>query len=182
MSSPIPDNNQAAEMASALALHPDYRILRRLQHKQVFAETLQGQPLLKGIVLDTETTGLNTAECKVIELGMILFEFNPETGQLHRVLKVFDELEDPGVPIPPETTAVHHITDDMVRGKRINDAEVNAMLRDASVVIAHNAAFDRPFVEQRWPAFENTHWACSIKDIDWRAEGLGSPKLGFSCR
>ena len=179
MSSPIPDNNQAAEMASALALHPDYRILRRLQHKQVFEETLPGQPLLKGIVLDTETTGLNTAECKVIELGMILFEFNPETGQLHRVLKVFDELEDPGVPIPPETTAVHHITDDMVRGKRINDAAVEKVIADASVIIAHNASFDRPFVEKRWPVFKDKQWVCSIKDIDWKSEGVGSAKLEY---
>jgi DNA polymerase-3 subunit epsilon len=179
MSTQIPDNTQAAEMATALEMHPDYRILRRLQPKQVYAHALPGQHLLKGIVLDTETTGLNTAECQVIELGMILFEFNPETGQLHRVLKVFDELEDPGVPIPPETTAVHHITDDMVRGKRINDNEVNAMLSEASVVIAHNAPFDRPFVEQRWPGFADKQWACSIKDIDWRAEGLGSAKLEY---
>jgi DNA polymerase-3 subunit epsilon len=175
----IPDDSQAADMALSLALHPDYRILRRLQPKQVFADAPDGRRLLKGIVLDTETTGLNTSLCKVIELGMILFEFDPETGQLHRVLKVFDELEDPGVPIPPETTAVHHITDDMVRGKRINDHEVQSMLAEASVVIAHNAPFDRPFVEQRWPAFENKHWACSIKDIDWKAEGLGSAKLEY---
>jgi DNA polymerase-3 subunit epsilon len=175
----IPDDSQAADMALSLALHPDYRILRRLQPKQVFADPPAGRRLLKGIVLDTETTGLNTSLCKVIELGMILFEFDPETGQLHRVLKVFDELEDPGVPIPPETTAVHHITDDMVRGKRINDHEVQFMLDEASVVIAHNAPFDRPFVEQRWPAFEDKHWACSIKDIDWKAEGLGSAKLEY---
>lgn len=179
MNLPVPNDSQAAEMALSLALHPDYRILRRLQPRHVFAEATDGRRLLKGIVLDTETTGLNTALCKVIELGMILFEFDPETGQLHRVLKVFDELEDPGIPIPPETTAVHHITDDMVRGKRINDQEVRSLLADASVVIAHNAAFDRPFVEQRWPEFENKAWVCSIKDIDWKAEGLGSAKLEY---
>jgi DNA polymerase-3 subunit epsilon len=175
----IPNDSQAADMALSLALHPDYRILRRLQPQLVFSEAPAGRQMLKGIVLDTETTGLNTAECIVIELGMILFEFDPQTGQVHRVLKVFDELEDPGVPIPPETTAVHHITDDMVRGKRINDQEVLSMLAQASVVIAHNAAFDRPFVEQRWPEFENKPWVCSIKDIDWKAEGLGSAKLEY---
>lgn len=179
MTPSIPNDSQAADMALSLALHPDYRILRRLQPQLVFSEAPAGRQMLKGIVLDTETTGLNTAECKVIELGMILFEFDPQTGQVHRVLKVFDELEDPGVPIPPETTAVHHITDDMVRGKRINDQEVLSMLAQASVVIAHNAAFDRPFVEQRWPEFENKPWVCSIKDIDWKAEGLGSAKLEY---
>lgn len=166
-------------MALLLELHPDYRVLRRLKPQHVFSDAPAGRPLLKGMVLDTETTGLSTAACKVIELGMILFEFDPQTGQIHRAVKVFDELEDPGVPIPPETTAVHHITDDMVRGKRINDQEVQSMLAQTSVVIAHNASFDRPFVEQRWPEFENKPWVCSIKDIDWKSEGLGSAKLEY---
>ena len=36
-----------------------------------------------------------------------------------------------------------------------------------------------PFVEQRWPEFESKPWVCSIKDIDWKAEGLGSAKLEY---
>jgi DNA polymerase-3 subunit epsilon len=53
------------------------------------------------------------------------------------------------------------------------------MVADASVIIAHNAAFDRPFVENRWPVFENKQWVCSIKDIDWKSEGVGSAKLEY---
>ena len=67
----------------------------------------------------------------------------------------------------------------MVLGKRIDDAVVEGLLKNVSVVIAHNASFDRPFVEQRWPVFETKQWACSIKDIDWKAEGLGSAKLEY---
>jgi DNA polymerase-3 subunit epsilon len=95
------------------------------------------------------------------------------------VVDVFDELEDPLRPIPPETTAVHHITDEMVRGKTIDDAKVNAIVNAAAVVIAHNASFDRPFVEKRWPVFQDKHWACSIRDIDWKGEGISSAKLEF---
>jgi len=46
-------------------------------------------------------------------------------------------------------------------------------------VIAHNAAFDRPFVENRWPFFAQLPWACSIKDIDWRFNAFGSAKLEY---
>lgn len=166
-------------MAQALDEHPDYKVLRRLVTKQEFHPSAPGQVLQRGVVLDTETTGLDAQADQVIELGMIVFEFDPELGTIHRVLEVFDELEDPLRPIPPETTAVHHITDDMVRGKRIDDSKVQAIVKSASVVIAHNASFDRPFVEKRWPVFENKQWACSIRDIDWKSEGVSSAKLEY---
>ena len=167
------------DLAQALNQHPDYRVLRRLVPRQHFLPTTAGQVLQKGVVLDTETTGLNAQDDQVIELGMIAFEFDPVLGTVHNVTAVFDELEDPGRPIPPETIQVHHITDEMVRGKRINDDMVHKIIADASVIIAHNAAFDRPFVENRWPAFEHKQWVCSIKDIDWKSEGVGSAKLEY---
>ena len=61
MTPSIPNDSQAADMALSLALHPDYRILRRLQPQLVFSEAPADRQMLKGIVLDTETTGLNTA-------------------------------------------------------------------------------------------------------------------------
>jgi len=106
-------------------------------------------------------------------------EFDPRDGRVLRVLERFDELEDPGFPIPPSSIEVHHITDDMVKGHVIDDAKVAQLLIGVEVVIAHNAGFDRPFVEARWPLFEELNWACSLKDIDWRQEGFGSAKLDY---
>ncbi len=166
-------------MAQALEQHPDYRIQRRLLPRLgQWVESHQG-PRAVGIVLDTETTGLSLDDDRVIELGMIRFEFDPVTGQVLGVDRVFDELEDPGFSIPAASTAVHHITDEMVKGRRIDDQAVNRMLDQVQVVIAHNAAFDRPFVEARWPAFENLRWACSLRDVDWKEEGFGSAKLEY---
>ena len=179
MNNPLTTNLSPEDMAMALDQHPDYKVLRRLVPRQVFHPTAPGQVLQRGIVLDTETTGLSVDADQVIELGMIVFEFDPVLGTIHRVMEVFDELEDPQRPIPPETIAVHHITDDMVRGKRVDDAKVHALVKSAAVVIAHNASFDRPFVEKRWPVFEDKQWACSIRDIDWKSEGVSSAKLEF---
>lgn len=165
--------------AQALERHPDYRILRRLVPRTHYEDVMPGSTLMRGVVLDTETTGLSSQQDRVIELGMLLFEFDPVSGVVHRVLEVFDELEDPGFPIPPAVTAIHHITDEMVQGRRIDDQRVERLLRDVQVVIAHNAAFDRPFVEGRWPIFEQLAWACSVKDVPWKEEGFGSAKLEY---
>ncbi len=167
------------QCADLLDQHPDFKVLRRLQHRDQFSSPPPNCPVSRGVILDTETTGLSSEVDRVIELGMLLFEFNPVTGEVFRIVEAFDQLEDPGRPIPPETTRVHHITDDMVRGQRIDDNEVERILQGVSVVIAHNASFDRPFVEQRWPLFESLQWACSLRDIDWKAEGYGSAKLEY---
>ena len=166
-------------LAQQLAQHPDYRVIRRLQEREVFAPTAPGQRVCKGVILDTETTGFDLENDRVIELGMLVFEFDPSDGCVLRVLHRFDQLEDPGFAIPPSSTEVHHITDEMVKGHVIDDAEVARLLEGVEVVIAHNAGFDRPFVEARWPIFQDLNWACSLKDIDWRQEGFGSAKLDY---
>jgi DNA polymerase III subunit epsilon len=157
------------QLAQQVEQHPDYRVLRRLSPRKAFRQTTPQNALRKGIVLDTETT----------ELGMLIFEFDPHTGEIYRVTDVFDELEDPGFPIPPASVAIHHITDEMVQGKHIDDFKIEELLSSVDVVIAHNAGFDRPFVESRWPVFMSKKWACSIKDIDWKTEGFGSAKLEY---
>ena len=69
------------------------------------------------------------------------------------------------------------ISDDMVRGHKLDELRVAAMLADADLVIAHNAGFDRPFVEARLARFAQLPWACSFADLDWKKEGRGSAKL-----
>lgn len=161
-----------------LSDHPDYRVLRRIAPRSAFAETAAG-PLALGVVVDTETTGISTERDAIIELGMVLFEFDPDTGGAYRVLASFDQLEDPGFAIPPESTAVHGITDEMVAGQKIDDAAVEQFLGGVSVVIAHNSKFDRVFLEKRLPIFETLPWGCSLAQVDWSGEGIASAKLDY---
>jgi DNA polymerase-3 subunit epsilon len=44
---------------------------------------------------------------------------------------------------------------------------------------AHNAKFDRIFVEERFPYFADKVWACSFAQMPWTEEGLGTSKLEF---
>lgn len=161
-----------------LDAHPDFKVIRRILPRSAFSGN-DGRTLARGVVVDTETTGVDTDKDAIIELGMVLFEFDPVTGIAYRVLETFDQLEDPGFPVPPESTAVHGITDEMVKGARIEDERVAQFLEGVSLVIAHNAKFDRVFLEKRLPLFESLPWGCSFAQVDWRGEGIGSAKLDY---
>ncbi len=173
----LPDD-QAEALAQQLEAHPSYRVLRKLVPQPAFA-TPDGRPLAKGVIVDTETTGLNQDTDKIMEIGLVVFEYDPETGQAYRVLESFGALEDPGIPITPEITEITGITQEMVAGQRIDDARVAELVSDASIVIAHNSRFDRPFLEQRFPVFEALPWGCSFAQVDWDGEGLGARKLDY---
>lgn len=171
-------DDQAESLAKQLEASPNYRVLRRLIPCREFAQP-DGRPLAKGVIVDTETTGFNQDTDKIIEIGLVVFEYDPETGQAYRVLETYGCLEDPGITITPEITEVTGITNEMVAGHRIDDAKVAALVAGASLVIAHNAKFDRPFLEQRFPVFETLPWGCSFAQVDWVGEGLGARKLDY---
>jgi DNA polymerase III subunit epsilon len=157
----------------------DYRVTRPFSPRTSYSDALPPAKLLKAAILDTETTGINQLTDKIIELGIVIVEYAPDTGQVYRVLETFDELEDPGMPIPPESTKIHNITDEMVKGKKINDEAVERLLSDVSLIIAHNATFDRGFTEARLPFFQKKAWACSYAQMPWKAEGFGAASLEF---
>ena len=171
---PVPQDLEA--QAQALEAHPDYRVLRRLQPRLLWPAA-QGQDLVRVVVLDTETTGLDHAKDKIIELALLRVDVDRATGLPVGAVQVFDELEDPGMPIPKEAMAITGITDAEVAGKRLDEARIAALMRDVDVVIAHNAGFDRPFCEARLPLFRNHAWACSFADLDWKVQGRSSSKL-----
>ena len=157
----------------------DYRVTRPFTPRTFYCDATPPAKLLKAAILDTETTGINPATDKIIELGIVIVEYCPETGQVYRVLETYDEFEDPGIPIPSESIKIHGITDDMVHGKKISDAVVESLMADVSLVIAHNAAFDRKVIESRLPIFQNKAWGCSFAQMPWKSEGFGSAALEF---
>jgi DNA polymerase-3 subunit epsilon len=74
-------------------------------------------------------------------------------------------------------TALTGITDQMVAGRRIDEAAVSAFVEDAVIVIPHNAGFDRKFAERYWPVFERRAWGCS--EVAWRQHGFEGLRLGY---
>jgi DNA polymerase-3 subunit epsilon len=172
------EKEEAEGLAARLEQHADYRVLRRLD-TSMECPGVGGTEIGHAVILDTETTGMDPASDKVIELALVKFEYCRATGAAGRVLEVYDGLEDPGRPIPPESTVIHGITDEMVRGKHLDEAAISRVLDGVGLVIAHNARFDRPFTEQRLPAFASLPWACSWVEVPWADLGLGVAKLEY---
>ena len=67
----------------------------------------------------------------------------------------------------------------MVSGHQIDEEGVNEIVASADLVIAHNAYFDRHFLERIYPVFASKPWACSMSEIDWAAEGFEGTKLAY---
>lgn len=130
-------------------------------------------------VLDTETTGFSAENDSIIELGIIKGTFSPSQKRITGLTKSLCMLEDPGRPLPEFITEVTGICDDDLKGQHINDSSVEALLSDVSLIIAHNARFDRGFFENRFPSLKRKIWACSSKggDIDWKADNFKSAAL-----
>ena len=176
-----PMNSLEAEIAvTALHATGEFSVLRKLNLERESSFTLRSIVGSKiGICLDTETTGLNHAEDKIIELGIVAFEYDPITAEIIRITDRYNGFEDPGRPLPKEIIEITGITDDMVCGQHLDDDQVNRLANQATVVIAHNAGFDRKFVEARFPAFTTLPWACSVNQIDWQAERISTRVLEY---
>jgi DNA polymerase-3 subunit epsilon len=164
-------------MARHLEATGSYRILRKLQPRPIVKSPRPGFPR-RGIILDTETTGLNYRKDEIIEIGVIAFTFN-DAGGLGDVTGIYGGLQQPTIAIPADITRLTGITDDMVAGQAIDIALLNALIEPADLIIAHNAGFDRPFCEAFSPVFVHKAWACSVSEIDWSARGFEGSKLAY---
>ncbi|MEO9340455.1 3'-5' exonuclease [Mesorhizobium sp. SB112] len=155
----------------------DFRVLRRLSPRQIVARSESNYSKL-AVLVDTETTGLQHSKDEVIEIGAVAFSFNDE-GEIGDVIAVYSALRQPSIPIPPEITRLTGITDVMVEGQDIDIAALDDLIEPADLVIAHNAAFDRPFCEKLSPSFIPKAWACSVSEIRWADLGFEGNKLGY---
>lgn len=118
---------------------------------------------LRPIFYDTETTGIRADKERVIEIAA----YDP-IGD-----RTFERLVNPGMPIPAEASAIHHITDDMVADKpgfgEIGREFVEFCGEGAILVAHNNDAFDMIFLKNEfarndilWPSwgfFDTLKWA-----------------------
>ncbi len=100
---------------------------------------------LSFVVFDSETTGLSPVKDEVIQLGAVRV-VNGKIVETER----FDALVKPSRPIPPASSKVHGIFDEMVRdAPPFTDVSRRFHgFAKGAVMIAHNAPFDMAFLHR----------------------------------
>ena len=157
----------------------EYRVIRKYQKPQGYnLESPADNKKLIGAFLDIEATGLSYSNDKLIELGIVKFEYTPN-GRIFRLLDEFSGYQDPNIPIPEYISKLTGITDDTVKDRQINEVEVASYLQNVDIIIAHNAQFDRTFFEMTFPSISSKAWGCSMYDINWSVEDISSHKLEY---
>ena len=156
----------------------EWRLLRSLKIPQFFNDPQETISTKRGLVVDVETTGLSEND-DVIELAMLPFDYDAETGLIFEVHQPFEAFQEPKAPINEDAALVHGITYEMVAGKSIDVASVESVVCNVDLIVAHNASFDRPKLEKQWECFVEKHWACSLTLIDWFREGMNARNLEY---
>jgi DNA polymerase-3 subunit epsilon len=132
--------------------------------------------MAREIVLDTETTGLDPKTGhRVIEIACIEVQDLLPTGQhFHRYI-------NPDRDIDPEAEKVHGISRSVLRDKpRFHEAAICDAFLDFigdSPLIAHNAAFDRGFVNAELEragraSLPDARWTCTYELAKRRFPGM----------
>jgi DNA polymerase III subunit epsilon len=103
-----------------------------------------GTPLLdvEFVVLDLETTGGSPAHDRITEVGAVKIRGGEVLGSFHTLV-------NPEVPIPPLISALTGITNPMVAAAEPIEVVLPCLLEflGGAVLVAHNASFDRRFVQ-----------------------------------
>ncbi len=101
------------------------------------------------VVFDFETTGFNAGGAdSIIEIGAV---------KIHdgEIIERYDELINPGRPLPKKITEITNITDSMLKDKEDEESAVKrfiAFFQDLPMV-AHNAKFDVSFLEMAYKKY-----------------------------
>ena len=168
-------NNE--EMISHLEETGDFKVLRRVKPREYINRT-DGSETRRGLYVDVETTGLSTMSDEIIELAMVPFNCGLD-GRIFELHKPFQCFNEPEAPISEEITKITGIDQSMVQRHKIDIIAVDQFVTDADIIIAHNASFDRRFLERLSPAFRMKPRACSATQVDWREEGFEGSRLGY---
>lgn len=110
---------------------------------------------LQAVAVDCETTGLDARSARIVQIAVV-----PIEGGVVREESVFARLVNPRIPIPPETTKVHGISDAHVKDVPAFGSiahELKTLLRERPL-IGHSLSFDLAMLAREYE-LAGSSWA-----------------------
>lgn len=138
---------------------------------------------MREIIFDTETTGLDSREDRVIEIGGIELKDHFPTG---RTIHLY--INPDGRKVHPDALAVHGITDESLVDKpKFSDVAQEILdFFDGATWIAHNANFDMGFVNAEFARLDlppiDASRVVDTLQIARRKHPMGPNSLDALCR
>ncbi|OFZ16501.1 MAG: hypothetical protein A2X86_11940 [Bdellovibrionales bacterium GWA2_49_15] len=155
-------------------------ILKRfsgLELKPIGPDELAETDIKVGCAVDVETTGVDRFTDSVIEVGLQVFFFEAESGKIVGKGESLNHLQDPGKPINELITRITGIKNSDLKNQRIDWNAVAKLIDSSHLVVAHNAFFDRSFIDRNTTYSSRPVWGCSLRQIDWVKHGCTSSGL-----
>lgn len=116
--------DETPSVGIALGVFKALQLVSMADHEEKFADFT---------AIDLETTGRDTGKCEIVEIAAVRVRDGQLVGELHSLVK-------PGIPIEPQASEKHTITDEQVAGQP-TFAEIWPRFREFcgdDVVVAHN--------------------------------------------
>ena len=138
------------------------------------------------VIIDVETTGLNHEKDEIIQIAVRPFFVNPSTGEVSGIKKPVAFLQQPTGPLPAVITDITGFQDEDLQGHKIPWEKISKILNYCQFIIAHNASFDRKWVERNLklngcPVPSDAIWCCSMEQVEWKRICRPSRALEVLC-
>ena len=134
---------------------------------------------MKYVVFDIETTGLDTYNDRIIEIGAV----KVVDGE---IVEEFEELINPGFSIPYNITRITGIDDMLVADAHYPGVVFtlfNDFIKDVDFIIGHNAKrFDYPFLRSEFKRNAIRMNEVPCKDTIWEAKRKLRRAKGYSLK
>ena len=106
------------------------------------------------MIIDFETTGKDPEKDRAVEVAAVILD----GGQYHQ----FSSLINPGIPIDPEASAVHHLIDaDVADAPTWATVKTNLLTSEFDLFVAHYAEFDSKFFAHDGGLIEGKPFLCT---------------------
>lgn len=150
------------------------KVIKYLIPRENYNPSLKGNNI--GVIHDVETTGIEKDD-EIIQYGALVFTFTDDL-EICEVKKKIMMYNDPKKEISDIAQRMTGITKEMIEGHSLKKDIIAGLIARAEINIAHNASFDRYYIEKGTGAKDAT-WACSMFDINYREKLINSRNLDY---